>query len=137
MEKRFSRNCKDCNKHFTTNLKWQKFCSNKCRMNFEIKQYRKYNPLQLKISAGTKGTIGELRVAVDLLQKGYEVFRSLSPSCSCDLAILKNDKLIRIEVRTAYYSAKEDKYLFPKPNNKFDNLALVLVDKIIYKPDLS
>lgn len=54
------------------------------------------------LPTGTVGAINELRVSVDLMARGYAVFRALSPSCPCDLAILKDDNLIRVEVKTGY-----------------------------------
>jgi hypothetical protein len=84
------------------------------------------------------GVLSELVVCVDLLQKGYEVFRGVSPSCSCDLAILKNGKLKRVEVTTGHY--KKDRTLVaPNHHNAedFDILAIVSSDggAINYKGD--
>lgn len=52
------------------------------------------------LSAQTTGAVAELVVAADLMRRGYEVFRALSPSCSCDLAVLRDGLLVRVEVRT-------------------------------------
>lgn len=89
----------------------------------------------LKLSTGVVGTINELRVCVDLLLKGYEVFRSVSSMCSCDLAILKDGKLLRLEVKTGYYLTNMK---LGKPQirgQKFDILAIVTRDKIHYQPE--
>ena len=51
------------------------------------------------LSTPTVGALAELMVAVDLMRRGYEVFRALSPSASCDLAILGTSGLRRVEVR--------------------------------------
>jgi hypothetical protein len=79
------------------------------------------------LNAGTVGAIGELIVSADLLQKGYEVFRALSPSSSCDLAILtKEKKLIRVEVKTGYRTKMTGRLGCAKPDNaRFDILAIV------------
>jgi len=73
------------------------------------------------------------------MSKGYDVFRALSPACSCDLAVLKNGNLLRIEVRTAYVSPSGKFYKPSKkgddPNN-IDAYAWVLPSKIIYEPEL-
>jgi hypothetical protein len=87
------------------------------------------------INTGTVGAISELRVSVDLLAKGYEVFRALSPACSCDLAILKDGKLLRIEVRTAYRS-KNGGIVSNHSRFNADHFALVLPDEIVYEPQL-
>ena len=38
----------------------------------------------------------------DLLSAGYDVYRAISASCPCDLAIVKHGQLIRVEVTTSY-----------------------------------
>lgn len=55
---------------------------------------------------GTKGAAGELIVCVDLLSKGWEVFRAVSPQCSCDLVAHRAGELVRVEVRTGYRNAR-------------------------------
>ncbi len=78
----------------------RKFCSGGHGAKYRLQKNHDANP-PLGITTGTMGAIGELRVAAELLSKGYEVFRAVSPACSCDLAVLKNGQLLRIEVRTA------------------------------------
>jgi hypothetical protein len=94
------------------------------------------------LSSGTVGALQELRVSVDLMIRGYEVFRALSPSCSCDLMVLNGNKMLRIEVRTAYENPQTGHLGFPRSRSeKFgmsltDHYALALSDKIVYRPDL-
>ena len=95
------RSCVECKKLFETNIDRQKFCSRVCnQLNSRLRTglKREFETLP----KGTVGAINELRAAVYLMAQGYEVFRALSPSCSCDLAVLKDGSLRRIEVRTAY-----------------------------------
>ena len=70
------------------------------------------------------------------MKKGYEVFRACSPSSSCDLAILKNGKLLKIEVRTGQKVRKA--IMYNKENIHADITAVVLYnpDEIIYLPKL-
>lgn len=92
------------------------------------------------LASSTTGAVSELTVACDLLKRGYEVFRAVSPSCSCDLAILKDNKLVRVEVRTAQRNQVTGNVLYPNPDrNRFDVLALVLLadNEIIYIPELN
>ena len=91
----------------------------------------------MRLPTGTTGAIQELRVAADLLIRGYAVFRSLSPACSCDLAVIKDKKLIRIEVASAYI-LKTGKAYFAKHNKDlYDIMALVFKDgRIEYRPDI-
>jgi len=114
------------------------FCCEECRAHYRKELHRKHNKLSHKIPSGSRGAISELRVAADLLDKGFEVFRALSPHCSCDLAVLEDGKLARVEVKTGYYSLDENSVFYPKsPNSKkYDLLAVVLFDKIIYEPSL-
>lgn len=118
-------------------LRW-KYCSEECYQATNHAKYSTLNPFKGKTYA-TTGAISELRVAVDLLAKGYDVFRALSPNCPCDLAILKDGKLLRIEVRTAHISTSGKLYKTKNkrddPNN-IDHYAWVLPDKVIYEPDL-
>lgn len=118
----------------------RKYCSYECISAFNKAKYRGFNPNDLKgNSRATTGAISELRVSVDLLSKGYNVFRALSPNGPCDLAVLRDDKLLRIEVRTTYisYTGKPYKTKNKKddPNN-IDHYAWVLPNEIIYEPEL-
>jgi len=100
-------------------------CSGNCSNNYRKSSY------QGKVCAATCGAIGELRVCVDLLSKGYEVYRGQSPACSSDLIAWKENCSKRIEVRTGCYLLSGgiicDIYRF-----KADILAVVLRDKIVY-----
>ena len=49
-------------------------------------------------------------MAADLLRRGWEVFRAVSPACSCDLIIHRAGVLLRVEVRTMNYYAKGDRW---------------------------
>lgn len=109
------------------------------------------------LSTGKVGAISELIVCADLLKKGWEVFRTVSQSCSCDLIVIKNKKILRIEVRTGRYRSpyntgtyfKEYKNILPKQSmfhypvkqkdmDNCDIFAIVtLIDgKVHYEPEL-
>lgn len=83
----------------------------------------------MALSSGTVGAVSELLTCVDLLQRGFEVFRAVSPACSCDLAILKDGRLLRVEVRTGAVYEKQDgtvgHYLVRPDKEKSDILAIV------------
>lgn len=89
------------------------------------------------LATHTVGAIGELRVSVDLLRLGYEVFRAISATASCDLAVLQNGRLLRVEVRTGYESRHSGKITgnFEK-QFRADILAIALPDRIVYRPPL-
>jgi len=76
---------------------------------------------------GTVGAINELYVANDLMARGMSVFRSLSPSCKCDLiAMLQNGELKKVEVKTGYKTSANKIGHSPCEHSKFDWLAIVL-----------
>lgn len=84
------------------------------------------------------GAVGELKVCADLLIKGYEVFRAMSPSSSCDILALKNGRILRIEVRTAR-KIKTGEIQFPgtlKDVGRSDHFAAVGRNEIHYFPPL-
>ena len=113
-----------------------KFCTVTCRNAHARRLYREANPSVGLIPKGTVGAIAELRVSMDLLSRGYQVFRALSPHASCDLAVLQGDHLLRIEVTTAYRSSAGT-ITSPQHNpQSYDVLARVLPDMIIYSPPL-
>jgi len=116
----------------------RKFCSPKCSDAYWKGKYLELNPFKGKTSA-TTGAISELRACVDLLAKGYDVFRALSPNCPCDLAVLKDNKLLRIEVRTGHVSTSGKLYRTKGKGDEINNIdiyAWVLPDRIIYEPEL-
>jgi PD-(D/E)XK nuclease superfamily protein len=61
---------------------------------------RTFNAIPEAVSTAHRGTQGELLVCCDLLGKGYDVYRSVSPSAKCDLVAIKPGVILRIEVRT-------------------------------------
>ena len=75
--------CNYCKKEFTAHTINNIYCKN-CRKSM----FKSFGG----ITCATIGAISELMVSADLLKKGYEVFRAVSPSCSCDLAILRDTK---------------------------------------------
>jgi len=51
------------------------------------------------LNPNTRGAIAEYAVCKEVLKIGYEVFKSINTSCSCDLVISNKKDSIRIEVR--------------------------------------
>ena len=82
--------CLNCGKEFENigNKSWAIYCKKSCRLEAENKKREKVNRLlgyPFNLTAGTKGAINELKVAVDLMSKGFEVFRVMSPNSAFDL----------------------------------------------------
>ena len=108
-----------------------KFCGPVCVRAARRRNYIDWNLRQdpsAHLPTGTVGTVGELMIALDLLRKGYAVFRALSPAASCDLAVLANGQLVRVEVATAHYNASGSPIIPRKDNKKFDVLGLAMID---------
>ena len=87
----------NCRKRFVPRRPDQKYCSKQCRPS-----YMTYGS-GLDLASGTVGAIAELAVSADLMRRGFEVFRALSPSSSCDLLAIRQPGLppVKIEVRSA------------------------------------
>lgn len=108
--------CTNCNGDIPAGSRpWAKTCSKKCSRERAFKVYREMNP-PTGLATATVGAIAELAVAADLMGRGYEVFRALSPSCSCDLALNIDGRLIRVEVRTGYLT-KGGRLTYPRPKS--------------------
>jgi len=87
------------------------------------------------IPTGTVGAIGEMVVAVDLMKKGYSVFRALSPHCFCDLVAYRGNDSYKIECRTGYRNIRTDSISFPKTIRDGVDIFAVYVmsdDKVYY-----
>ena len=128
--------CTECGKEFAGRGKNSKYCGRNCSRARYQNDYIKSNS-KLNIPAATVGAMHELLVCADLLRKGFAVFRSVSSACSCDLAVLQEKTLLRIEVTTGR-TMPSGKLIYPKKNpEKFDVLAIVLHDQtIIYFPEM-
>ena len=94
-----------------------------------------------ELTCGTKGALGELAVSSDLMKRGYEVFRALSPDAAFDLIASKGAMLLRIECRCGTFHAKTGKISFAKTQPRSgrvlpDHYAVVLSGQIVYEPPL-
>lgn len=95
--------CKRCNKPFSTKFKKQIYCAIKCQ---RPQHYGKVKGIDPTVPPGTVGAISELMIAADLMSRGYQVFRCLSPHSFCDLVAFKGDECRKIEVRSGIYNEK-------------------------------
>jgi hypothetical protein len=116
----------------------RKFCDKQCKKADQRRRYEKRNPhVNIKLSPATVGAAAELAVCADLLQRGYEVFRAVSPACSCDLIILRDNQTKRVEVKSGNYRVFGELVCFPSYDKaRCDVLAVYLGDKILYSPDI-
>jgi hypothetical protein len=98
------------------------------------------NGARLDVPLPTVGAIAELAVAVDLMRRGFSVYRALSPASDCDLAVVKDQQLLRVEVKAGTRQG-ENSYranVRPEQEGKFDVLAIYLPAEnlVVYKPSL-
>ena len=133
-------NCRQCGEKlpYSKTRFNAKYCSSGCRLEKAKEKYRKANK-RPKISNGSRGATSELKVTVDLLEKGWSVFRSVNQHAPCDLVAVKEKAVIRIEVKTGFYFGPEGevcKVGHSKVNEEnFDVLAVVTYKEIVYYPE--
>jgi hypothetical protein len=84
------------------------------------------------------GAINELRVTVDLMNKGYEVFRPIDPCASCDLIALKDGRMSRFQVRSSSraWDGRIYRAVSKTDTGRQDYYAFVVTDAILYEPTL-
>lgn len=129
--------CFHCGNDFE-GVRRTKFCSNPCRRR--AYHERTYIPSpHSHLDRAAVGAAGEMRVAADLVLKGFSVYRAVSPHSSCDLLALRGDRSWRIEVRTGRNS-KRGKPFWPKAKRdkgRYDVMVVVLDDRLVYIPELT
>jgi|GEM_PF-3997791 len=136
-KKKLDLNCLNCSELMKNVLPHRKYCSKKCKIKYQSKQmgFDKYENENLNNIS--RGAMNEMIVCADLIRNGFEVFKAIANN-SCDLAILKNKTLYRVEVTSGNIYSKNGKVHIPtKDVNKHDILAVVLRNgEIIYTPKL-
>lgn len=114
------------------------YCRSKCKIEAERKKIYTRNPHRLwPTSPSTVGAIHELEVCADLLKRGFDVFRSVSPNCSCDIVVIFNKQFVRVEVTTGSRSGTGRISAPGKNVTQFDTLAIVIGGQIEYQPSLA
>lgn len=95
--------CKGCEEPLAADAHpARKWCSRACYA-------RRYNARHFKHDLGAqRGTVGawaELVAAIDLMGRGFDVYRAVAPHAPFDLVAHKQGRLLRVEVRTGRRSA--------------------------------
>jgi len=78
------------------------------------------------------GRIGEAIACIDLIKKGYQVFKAYLPRHPFDLVILKDNKFEIVEVKVGRIKLGRS-IEYTRPKRKVDVIAIVLRDKVVYK----
>ncbi len=130
----YEKQCKHCGKTFKTTNSTKLYCDTWCLRKETRNKYEKAFMFkgQRDIHRTTLGAINEYRVCVDLLMKGYEIFKSITPNCSCDLIMLKDNKIKRIEV-TSGYRVNGKIYANKHNKSKYDIMVIVVNNEILYE----
>jgi hypothetical protein len=115
-----------------------RYCSVKCRSEFWRKKWQAVNSERPALPSATVGAIHEYVVGIDLLRRGWPVFRSLSPACHCDLAVVAGGELLLVEVTTGFRTiAGALSWPTKRASYVFDVLAVVEKNgQITYIPEL-
>ena len=141
--------CKYCDKPFPADAKSnRRFCNKVCAGAFAKELWRQQNPKSAlgTIATGTKAEINEMRVAIDLLEKGYEVYRAAFQGMPCDLLVRMGREtygadaeplflttILRVEVTTGNKSPNGTVAHPKRDAAAYDMLAVVVGSEIIYK----
>lgn len=67
----------------------------------------KYNSSMSSLHSKQLGNIGELSVAADLAKKGYSIFKELGDYSKIDLIAEKDNKLVKVQVKSSSYEDRE------------------------------
>lgn len=131
--------CSHCGGKLYISGRRTRFCSTKCQSAEYRKKTGGASPTKgLGLNSSSVGTLHEMEVSCDLIRRGFHIFRAVCSSCPCDLAILRNGRLIRVEFTTGRLNAKTGKMNYPKHDPlRFDLLAVVTTAGILYDPDPS
>ena len=114
------------------------YCSETCRHKHANHKASSYNKAAtLGLTGGVHGAIAESLVAIDLLKKNWNVYTAFEPTHPFDILATKNDKTIKIQVKTARFSSTGKQIKIKPKNNSHDILAIVVNMEIIeYTPKL-
>lgn len=113
------------------------YCSNACKVEKQRVGRDEINTGRANgVSSGVVGGMHEMLVCVDLLRRGFYVYRSVTQSAPFDLMVSKNGVNFAVEVTTGSFNASGSYYKPSKDRSKFDCLAVVMHDgRIFYEPD--
>lgn len=91
------------------------------------------------LCSNVAGALAEMLVCVDLMKRGLDVYRSISPSGRCDVVAICRDSgaVNRIEVKCGTRNQAGKVTCQVGKHNSFDTLAMVVGDgEIVYEPPL-
>lgn len=104
-------------------------CSNNRYKRTEVVRAVSQEP----VSSGTRGAVSELVASCDLMERGFHVFRAMSPSSCCDLIAVKGGLVFMVEVRSASINRSSRVWYMPRTDRDHCHFyAFVSPDGIRY-----
>lgn len=122
-----TRRCPVCMKFFKTPYSRTYICSDFCK----TQDYREKTgrlSYQNKLPSGTVGAISEMAIAIDLMSKGYSVFRALSQASKEDLIIKRGQEVVSVECRTGSMNSSGN-INFPKRKDDCPDMYAVYIPR--------
>src|ERR1700742_2064229 len=110
----------------------KKYCSLSCQTGAYRVRAGRVGSGYIDVPTGTVGAMAELRVCVDLMSRGWHVFRAQSPSCPVDLIAMKEGLCKMVEVKTGYVRSTGLIHR-PKCVNPYDVLCIVTSKGMFYR----
>ena len=133
-----SAQCDQCGEVYERATVRQRFCGPRCSTAYHESQSKipAYTPAYGDgLPFPTKGALSELRACVDLLGRGFHVYRSMSPSSPWDLVVaIPSGRMLRVEVKSAVVNKNGTVSGGSFKCNVFDAVCYVTRDRLIYEP---
>ena len=132
-----------CGREYHPAANNQRYCSKECGTSARALIWGVGE--RTRLATASRGAVSEMVAACDLMERGYEVFRALSPACSCDLIALGPDGALRIEVRTGRRNTVTGQLMFARNDGRgttkrsdgdLDHYAIVASTQVAYDPPL-
>ncbi len=132
------RECRECGKPIPQKRlnRWPGVlsCSADCTESYMRRNRRSLSPHEgLGLTTGAIGAISELVVAAELLRRGYDVFRNVAPTGKVDLVAMKQEKVVKVQVRTGRISPSTGTLNYPKQGiSGCDVVAVAMCENVRY-----
>lgn len=106
------------------------FCSKRC----EARAYESTRSIGSRFGLPTTigGGLCELLAAVDLLKRGYHVFRSVTATSPFDIVACKGEQTLRVEVKMGQRTRRGEPTMPVVRNHGYTTLAVVYDDGVLY-----
>lgn len=109
------------------------YCTQECASRYSRRDKVERFSTNLGLNTHTIGAVGELRVCVELMCLGFDVYRAQSPSAKSDLVIVRDRKCFLVQVKNGTLWKSTGYITVPKDKHDYDILAVVLAREILYR----